>query len=330
MSGPVTVVARPRALLFALVASACALVIALLAAEFATRHFLHVPPPAPPDERTLLYRFDSSLGWFPVPASVGTYTGSRRITVRHNALGFRDREHGPKRKPRIAFVGDSFVWGYDVDEGERFTERLQATLPDLEVLNLGISGFGTDQEFLLLEKVFDALRPDLVVLVFCAENDRNDNSSSYRYGYFKPYFEVDGRRLKLKGIPVPMSLRYYQHEWPTLFGLIDRSSFLTKLTDVAGARFLPAPLHVPDPTFAIIRQMKALSDAHQVRLVCGITAPRPDLDAGFQQAQVPCVDLSTDLRYPGEGHHWTPEGHAWVSDRLGAFLAPFILAIGTG
>ncbi len=81
-------------------------------------------------ERSVSYRHDDELGWAPVPDSITTVTAERPIQVRHNSLGLRDRELGAPAKPRIMFVGDSFVWGNDVEAEERFTELLRPAWPD--------------------------------------------------------------------------------------------------------------------------------------------------------------------------------------------------------
>ena len=95
----------------------------------------------PPDERSLAYRYDEQLGWFPKVNDSLTYTGTRRIHISHNEMGFRDKPHAEhKTRPRLIFVGDSFVWGYDVEVEERFTDLLQARVASIEVLNLGVSG----------------------------------------------------------------------------------------------------------------------------------------------------------------------------------------------
>ena len=70
------------------------------------------------DERNLTYRYDPELGWFPIANSKKGFTGSRTIHIEHNSRGFRDVEHVVGAKPRIIFLGDSFVWGYDVEQSE--------------------------------------------------------------------------------------------------------------------------------------------------------------------------------------------------------------------
>ena len=89
---------------------------------------------------TLAFEHDPLLGWFPVPDSAGEFEGSRKISIRHNHHGFRDRERSAEKPlPRVAFLGDSFVWGYDVEREDRFTELLQGHVPDYEIVNLGVA-----------------------------------------------------------------------------------------------------------------------------------------------------------------------------------------------
>ena len=44
----------------------------------------------------------------------------------------------------------------------------------------GVSGYGTDQEYLLLKKLWPQVKPAVVVLIFGTDNDRLDNSRSRR------------------------------------------------------------------------------------------------------------------------------------------------------
>src|SRR3954470_126677 len=136
-----------------------------------------------------IYNYDAELGWFPVPNSDVTFTGIRTIRVRHNSLGLRDIEHDATAKPTIAFVGDSFVWGYDAEQNERFTEVLRAKMPEYRIFNAGVTAYGTDQEYLLLRRLWDRIKPDVIVLMVCVDNDRKDNQANMRYdGIYKPYF----------------------------------------------------------------------------------------------------------------------------------------------
>jgi len=138
-----------------------------------------------------IYSYDAELGWFPVPNSDVSFTGIRTIRVRHNSLGLRDIEPDTAPKPTIAFIGDSFVWGYDAEQNARFTELLRARIPEQRIVNAGVTAYGTDQELLLLLRLWDRIKPDVVVLIVCVDNDRKDNTVNTRQdGPYKPYFDL--------------------------------------------------------------------------------------------------------------------------------------------
>ena len=102
-------------------------------------------------------------------------------------------------------LGDSFTWGYGVADDEVFTEVLEHNLAErgtrCEVINTGVSGWGTDQEYLFLTDEGFKYEPDLVVVAFFLFNDPRNNSYSQQYGLRKPVFlNLD---LELTGVPVP-------------------------------------------------------------------------------------------------------------------------------
>lgn len=296
----------------------------LLLSEVAVRLLLADRLEVPLDERSLAYRHDARLGWFPREGSRSEFTGSRTISVRHNSYGFRDDEFLPKTRPRIVFLGDSFVWGFDAEESERFTEKLQARIPDWEVLNLGVSGFGTDQEFLLLQSWYDILQPDIVFLVYTAGSDDHDNVKAYNFGgYFKPYYLVQAdEQLALEGVPAPKGAYFRYIEHPLLF-----RSYLARAVarGLDGARNWPEPVRTINPTVYILEEMKAFLDARDTQLAIGFHGydeePFGDKERGFcDQQNIPCLDLANELVYPAAGNHWTPQGHDLVARRIYRFL----------
>ena len=81
-----------------------------------------------------------------------------------------------------------FVWGFGVEKDQRFTELLEKKLTNTEVLNLGCSGYGQDQELLLLKREGLRYAPDLIMVVIDAASDFENNSSFFQYGLYKPFF----------------------------------------------------------------------------------------------------------------------------------------------
>jgi len=293
------------------------LVFCLLLAEVGLRVILAGRLEVQKDERNLTYRYDSFLGWFPVEDSVKEYEGSRTINVRHNSRGFRDEEHLVGENPRILFLGDSFVWGYDVNESERFTEKLETLLPDWSVYNLGVSGYGTDQEYLLLKEHYDYYRPNVVLLVFCSDNDFYDNTRNNVYGgYYKPYFAFNGEAFELGGIPVPRSENFFFANHYIL-----AKSYLARLVSTIYFRLTTPPhLEVSNPTYAIINKIYELSKDKGFRFIIGLQEETPELEPFLSSNNIPYLLLSNPYRYPSHGRHWTPAGHAYVAEKIYEYL----------
>jgi hypothetical protein len=80
-------------------------------------------------------------------------------------------------------LGDSFAMGDGVERGELFADVLENLLPKTEVVNLGVSGYGTDQELLTYLRRGRQYRPDVVLLPGFREAGRAGRShlSSRRF-----------------------------------------------------------------------------------------------------------------------------------------------------
>ncbi len=133
----------------------------------------------------------------------GVWTSEGFGHVRINSLGFRGQEISPEKPPgvfRICVLGDSFIEALQVDESETFCVQLQALLnsapssgsasPEIEVINCGVSGYGTAQELLMLQNYVMPLRPDVVLLAIFPENDIRNNSRILDGAETRPYFTV--------------------------------------------------------------------------------------------------------------------------------------------
>lgn len=276
----------------------------------------------PSDERNIVYRYDSKLGWFPLENTFKrVFTECTWMNVEHNNMGFRDKVHGEKLKPRIAFFGDSFVWGFDVEQAERFTDIFQEMNPKWEVLNFGVSGYGTDQEYLLIQQMFDYYRPDIVVLVF-NDTDFGNNSVNLLYrGYYKPYFATEDDKLVLKGVPVPKSLNYYYAE--SFF--LSKSYLLRGMAKLYYKFFMPPQVSVPDPTQAILKEIKKFANRHGAEFFLGL-GPISDkkaynkLVSFCKENKIGYVDLDNNQKIQGCGYHWNKAGNEIAARKVDLFL----------
>ncbi len=134
---------------------------------------------------------------------------------RTNAAGFRsDHEFARERTPgtrRVLVFGDSFTAGDGVSNGKRFTDVIEARVPRTEVYNFGLSGTGTDQHYLAWREfaAHGKVEHDLLVIVVQVENITRVmtprrmffDSEGREAMMAKPYFEVEGDGVVLKGVP---------------------------------------------------------------------------------------------------------------------------------
>jgi hypothetical protein len=126
--------------------------------------------------------FDSELGFFNNSNIEFIFNSPDfRTKITTNSQGFRDNEESLVN-PEILFLGDSFGFGWGVEDNKTCAFFLEE-LTGKSVLNMGVSGFGTIQEFLLLRR-FTRDRDmcgKTAVFLFCP-NDLRDST-----GHGLPY-----------------------------------------------------------------------------------------------------------------------------------------------
>ncbi len=174
--------------------------------ELAVRVAIPEWTPRGGDQR--FWRYDEVLGWAHRSNRDGAHQHPEfDVQVDINEFAMRDHpviaEGVPN--PRILLLGDSFGWGYGVEQHEGFADLLEsspeALTEEWEVVNASVSGYGTDQQLLWFEREGRKFDPDHVLLLF-HPNDFLDNHKQSRYGYRKPLFQLDGDGLTLTNVPV--------------------------------------------------------------------------------------------------------------------------------
>src|SRR5262245_7562821 len=160
-------------------------VVSLLLLEGTVRVYLAIVAPK-------MMVLDAKLGWRHA-ANVGrTFVNEdgEAVRVSQNANGHRglfrsyEKRHD---KFRILTLGDSQTEAVQVGEEDLFTARIEQADPHFEVLNAGVGGYNTVQEYLYLASEGLQFNPDLVLLMFM-ENDLTDNGIPYSAGFGpRPY-----------------------------------------------------------------------------------------------------------------------------------------------
>jgi hypothetical protein len=151
------------------------------------------------------YQPDPYLGAFHIPNTEGVWQKACFKTwVRFNSRGLRDDVEHTLEKPegvyRIVVLGDSYAEALQVKLEESFPKILEGLLNNanlgrrFEVINLGNSGFGTDQEYLSLKYYGLQYDADLVILAFLTGNDVRNNYvvlERQTHDWPKPFFVFD-------------------------------------------------------------------------------------------------------------------------------------------
>ena len=135
----------------------------------------------------LFTEFDPVLGWRKIPGFRGTHVQEEYTVVEQfNSKGLRGPEI-PYEKPagtyRVLVLGDSFTEGYTVEFADLFSEILRGKLADatsarVEMVNAGTGGYSNDQELLFFRTEGRRYQPDLVLVLYCA-NDAPMNTKTY-------------------------------------------------------------------------------------------------------------------------------------------------------
>ena len=150
-----------------------AAIFALALAEGAARLWFVVARWREPPDRVTA----ASIGWRPVEnvSLDREVPGFGRVRYHSVKGGFRLFGDPNSSKLKVLAIGDSFTEAVMVSDGEAYYHHLAAARPDLEIFAIGAGGYGTLQEYMLLDQVIDTVRPDLVLLQM-HPNDLINNS----------------------------------------------------------------------------------------------------------------------------------------------------------
>lgn len=304
-------------------------------------------------ERDQFWKYDSMLGWAHQPSQEGMFDSPEfRTSVRINDKGLRDHSHSYERQndvKRILVLGDSFTWGYGVEESERFSQQLEKSL-GVDVINAGVSGYSTDQELLWYKNEGIKYETDLVI-VQLSGNDVSDNTRQLVSTiYYKPEFVLEGDQLVSIGYPVPKTsprgrFVYSLSQRSALaYFLIQRYFDLLSLHNKSKDNSSQINTPVSDVqaekedfklTIALLDQIKKLAESRKAKFMIVATDRWWDSPPGetytdfidtlqtegflvLDVESMPGFDSQTML-IPNDGH-WNQAGHKFVAEQIQAFI----------
>jgi hypothetical protein len=156
----------------------------------------------------LLYVPDPFCGTRLMPGFSGWWQKEGRAYIQINRFGFRHGDRGPEKPPgtfRVAVLGDSYIEAFQVPDDQTLCHVVERELVGcealtgrkIEVLNFGVSGYGTAQQLRMLQHYVWDYEPDLVVLAFFPGNDLRNNSADLEPYQVRPFYRLQEGRLEL-------------------------------------------------------------------------------------------------------------------------------------
>lgn len=246
---------------------------------------------------------------------------------------------------RVIALGDSFTWGNEVEAQENFAYLLDSKDNGLEVLNMGVPGYGIDQMVLKYERFGARLEPDLIILgIYTSDYERSTVAFT---AASKPLFQVVGDELVLTNSPVPAPAVVIEE----IHRSLSKGSYLRTFIDnrLPGARQDPAVFFDASDQLIgrLLRRLHNGLRADQQLLIVhiprGESFSQPDpfyqemstrLRALYRHMGLRVVDVEAVLaalsspdevaaqfyriRESGSVGHLNPAGHAAVADAIAA------------
>jgi len=258
--------------------------------------------------------------------------------VSSTTRGYRGRHDVPATRPagrvRLVALGDSFTFGEDVGDDDTWVHQLGVIHPTLEPVNLGVHAYGHDQMLLTLREEGPWLQPDIVLLGF-VHIDLERNRTTF-LDYAKPRFDLEGRSLVLRNVPVPTPDELRAREpWRSKFvdllsmlhaRVRERTGLEGRARDALGRALLAA---IDDTTreigsTAVFVYLPILDEI-------GASDPSPGeifFEAACRDAGLTCVNLRPSFHQRVQGGqqlkrrgHWGPTEHRAAAEDLVRLLA---------
>jgi len=321
--------------------AAAATVFALGLAEGAVRLWFGVRGMTTTADREL----SADLGWRAVPDTTidADLPGFGHVRYTTGRGGFRLFGDPATPKAKVLVLGDSYTHGATVSDGDTYFHRLAAARPDIEVFAIGSGGYGTPQEYMLLDEWVDVIKPDLVLLQMHPNDVINNShalesrSTTNNNQMTRPYWE-EGRAVR----------RFPENaQWGPIYNLV-RHSHLLRLLNVnlhflrsKAARSIEETMTPDDPdlvraldtTVELLTVMRTRAGAPVVAFSAlpETTLPFWSRADACRRAGVPFIsgvgEAVAAAAAAGEkvdflpvDSHWNARGHAIAADVIGAWL----------
>jgi hypothetical protein len=289
---------------------------------------------------------DADLGWRATEnyeeRITETGLGGLRYQVHRSQKrhGFRQFGNLQSPRPKLLVIGDSYTQATAVSDKQTY-HALVGELLGMEVFAYGAGGYGTLQEYMILDRYVDEIKPDLILWQFCINDFINNDhaleqaSVMNNNGLTRPYW-VNGAIAHLSPKPRGQQIReWINHHSRFLYFIVSR---VDRLRAVAATTSVETSIKAEGFNHAGFRHAVQVTD-ELMKLVrvrvgtvpivafnCGNAQPYDEATAlisahhGIEYwadvAEVveQAFGRGEDVYTPDE--HWTEHGHHLVADMV--------------
>lgn len=297
---------------------------------------------------TSYMRYDAEIGWVASPNAVKRHKDTREgfdVTYHINVNGLRGPVRQRPKLPgvrRIVLVGDSNGFGWGVQDSAHLASLLESASERTEVVNLSLSGYGTDQELLRLRRDGPTYQPNVIILQVTL-NDLEEIQHPFFNQKAKPQFVLsESEELLLQNVPVrpygPKAEEYFRSSLPVPFqAWLDWNSYAYGYLNakyysiMRRYRRTSTPPQTPFPPSSIKlfnRLVAEVAGTAQKMDAIGIVVHAvPEISKGVIPLETSMVVVDLYPRFIesrehgtepwfGDGYHWNATGHQIAAREL--------------
>ncbi len=307
-------------------------------------------------------QYDPDLGWISIPNTFIKDMYGEGIALQINSQGFRAHQDFsydvPKGKIRLILSGDSFTFGYGVDNDHTWGNILTQMDGQIETINMGQGGYGLDQSYLWYRR--DGVKFKHQIHIFAV-----NPSAFVRYreyilgGYPKPTLSLENGDLIVHHTPVPR--RPYFVPWVTENLQVLKQLSIYKFIAI---HFVKKDTSIKKDmvhewnliTIKILEDLQIINKQENSTLVVAFLPRLKDLNGNeelrnfleenLNKRGIRFIDLTDDfrelssqdlkamfisyLKYPYSAGHYSVKGNQWVASVIYQRLKGFNLLASPG
>jgi hypothetical protein len=231
----------------------------------------------------------------------------------------------PNQKGEIWIFGGSFTHGWSINDEETFPWLLQEQFPEYEVVNFGVSGYGTIHSLIQFQEALETKAPEIFILAYAGFHDKRNTFSRARRKDVAPW-------NRLGPLIQPYARLDKDGELNYLIGDVEYRE-IPMMEYLAFAHFIEITYNQLETNWlqshavseALVMEMAELAKKHEAKfIVANIIGGDAMLDFA-EKSEIANIDISVDVSLPENNNlphdpHPSAFANQKYADKLSRFL----------